>query len=288
MPLNKNKIRELARQSLREDAAGDDITTLDFIPSEARVEAKIIAREDGIVCGIDIACEVFRAFNKKVELKKVRCDGQRVFRGAPVLIICGQGRALLSCERVALNFLSYLSGIATQTYRAVRQVRSKGISVLDTRKTTPLYRTLEKYAVLMGQGKNHRLDLSGQYLLKDNHLAILKKTGGLEILTSRRPGIPLEIEVENFGELKKVLSYCPDIIMLDNFSPVEIKKAIRYLRKMFPRKEKRPLLELSGGISLGNISHYAIKGVDFISLGALTHSAPALDLSMEIVKVYSR
>ena len=283
MLLNKKMIKKIIVGALEEDQARHDITTLDFIPESITAQARIIAKEDGIICGVEIASEVFKTFDKKIVVSKQRKDGQKVFCGDTVLKIKGQARTLLSCERVALNFLSYLSGIATQTHKAVLAVRPYGIQILDTRKTTPLLRALDKYAVLSGNGKNHRLNLSDQYLVKDNHLAILKKTIGLGVLARRRKQVPFEIEVENIPELKKALALCPDIIMLDNFTPLEVKKSVRLLKKLFPHKEKRPFLELSGGIDLSNISRYAIKGVDFISLGALTHSIRALDLSLEIM-----
>ncbi len=286
MPLNRAVIKKIVKGALAEDAAYQDITTLSFIPQETRVKARIVAKEKGVVCGIFIAREVFKTFDSKLLFKVYKKDGQKVGSGNTVVILEGRARSILSCERVALNFLSTLCGISTQTYKAVSRVRSKGIQILDTRKTTPLLRAFEKYAVLMGQGKNHRFDLSNQYLVKDNHLFILKKTRGLEALAGREKNIPFEIEVESLRDLTKALSYCPDIVMLDNFTPQDIKKAIHLIRRYFPNKEKRPLIELSGGITLENISRFAIKGVDFISLGALTHSARALDLSLDITKVY--
>ena len=159
---------------------------------------------------------------------------------------------------------------------------------MDTRKTTPLLRAFEKYAVLTGQGKNHRLDLSDQYLVKDNHVIILKKSVGLDVLAKRRQGVPFEIEVDSFKDYLSALALDPDIIMLDNFLPAGVRRVVAHIEKKFPKKISRPLLELSGGITQENISRYAIKGVDFISLGALTHSAKALDYSLEITRVYSK
>lgn len=286
MPLDKKLISDIVGKALREDAAYQDITTLFFIPQNVGAEAEIIAKENGVVCGLALAREVFKTFDRNVKFRELKKDGQKVKKGDTVVFLKGRARSILSCERVALNFLSYLSGISSQTHEAAQKVISKGIQILDTRKTTPLFRTLEKYAVFMGGGRNHRFDLSEQYLVKDNHLFILKKTGGLAALADREPKVPFEIEVENIQDLKKALSYCPDIIMLDNFTPQEIKKAISIIRRMFPHKDKRPLIELSGGITLSNISRFAIKGVDFISLGALTHSAKALDISLEITKVH--
>mgnify|MGYP001601974400 FL=1 len=288
MLLNKEVIKKFVRTALCEDAARCDITTLAFIPKEAKVEARIVAKETGVVCGISIGQEVFNAFDKNIFYNAKKKDGDSVAKDEAIVFLKGKARSILSCERVALNFLSYLSGISSDTRRAVLKVRSKGIHILDTRKTTPLYRMFEKYAVAMGGGKNHRFSLAGQYLVKDNHLFILKDTCGLDVLSKCSGDVPFEIEVENLSELRKALAFDPNIIMLDNFSPKEVRQAVRLLAQLFPKKTNRPFIELSGGICLKNISRYAIKGVDFISLGSLTHSSHALDLSLEITKAYSR
>lgn len=288
MALSNSLIKKIVRQALEEDAVSCDITTLDFIDSQTAVEARIVAKENGIVCGVALACEVFRSFDKSLRLKVRRRDGNMVRRDGVVLSIKGRARSVLSCERVALNFLSYLSGIATRTRGAVAQASRRGIKILDTRKTTPTLRLLEKYAVKTGGGENHRMDLSGRYLVKDNHVFILEKTRDMERLAGRRRKVPFEIEVQNLKELKRSLFFSPDILLLDNLSPSSVRKVAAFLKKMFPHKKFRPLVELSGGIHTGNVSRYCISGVDFISLGALTHSAPALDMSLEIVKVYSR
>lgn len=286
MLLSKENIRYVVSEALKEDAAFGDITTLTFIPSGVRIQAKIFAKEDGVICGIPLAKEAFRIFDSKTRFNSRVKDGEGVKKGQVIAFVTGRARSVLSCERVALNFVSYLSGISTDTKKAVRRVKNCGIQILDTRKTTPLLRVFEKYAVLSGGGKNHRLDLSRQYLVKDNHLSVLRKSKKLSLLSERSSKIPFEIEVESLEELKSFLFYFPDIIMLDNFCPENIRKAIRVVKQMFPVKNKRPLIELSGGITPSNLSKFAIKGVDFISLGALTHSARALDVSMEIEKVY--
>ena len=286
MLLNKAVINKFVRTALCEDAVRCDITTLAFIPKEAKVEARIVAKKAGVVCGISIAQEAFNAFDKNILFDAKKNDGDSVAKGEAIVFLKGKARSILSCERVALNFLSYLSGISSDTRLAVLKVRSKDIRILDTRKTTPIYRVFEKYAVTMGGGKNHRFSLSGQYLVKDNHIFILKKTCGLDALSNRKGDVPFEIEVEKLSELRKALAFGPNIIMLDNFSPKEVRQAVSLLEKLFPKKENRPFIELSGGITLENISCYAIKGVDFISLGSLTHSSRALDLSLEITKAY--
>ena len=286
MPLNKKLVRRVVREALLEDAASRDITTLDFIQPRTMVEAKIIAKERGVVCGALVSAEVFRSFDPGTRIKILKKDGAKARRSDCIMTIRGRGRSILSCERVALNFLSYLSGISTQTAEAVLAVRSAGIRILDTRKTTPMLRAFEKHAVLVGGGKNHRLDLSDQYLAKDNHIYILKATSSMDALALRDAKVPFEIEVDTLADLKKVLAYGPNIVMLDNFSPSDTRRAVRLLARIFPGKEKRPFIELSGGINLDNLRRYAIKGVDFISLGSLTHSARALDFSLEIVKVH--
>lgn len=285
MRFNDPSVTLMIKAALLEDAAHQDITTLDFIPFAVRVEARIVARERGVVCGIGLAAEVFRVFDRSLSVRLLKKDGHLAKPGETLLTVAGKARSVLSCERLALNFLGYLSGIATQTRRACDAVRCHGIRILDTRKTTPLMRSLEKYAVCAGGGMNHRLNLADQYLVKDNHAFILEKTGRFDVLAMRRKKVPFEIEVESLSALQKSLVYCPDIIMLDNFSPSQVRRAVALLAKIFPKKEQRPLVELSGGIGPQNIRTYAIKGVDFISLGALTHSARALDVSLEIIKV---
>jgi len=285
MDLNKDVVQAVVRAALEEDAIDRDITTQDFIPVEARVEAAILAREKGVVAGLPFVLEVFRAFDNTARITIRKKEGAVVRPADTVLTIKASGRTVLSCERVALNFLSYLSGIATQAHEAVRCVRAKGIRILDTRKTTPLLRAIEKYAVAVGGGRNHRLNLADQYLIKDNHVYILRRTAAWDRLMKRRPGVPFEIEVETLEELEVVLRLEPDIVMLDNFTPAQVRKAVARLARLHPERRK-PLIELSGGISMKNLRRYAIRGVDFISLGSLTHSAVAVDFSLEITRCF--
>lgn len=286
MRLDRALIREYARLALEEDAAFSDVTTLDFIPKDVDVEAEILMKESGVVCGLPLVSEIFTLIDKKTRMRFFKKDGDPAPSGTCLALIKARARTVLSCERAALNFLSRLSGIATQTAEVVRVVKGRGIRILDTRKTTPLLRLFEKYAVECGGGTNHRFDLSQQYLVKDNHLAVLKRTGGLAVLENRAPGIPFEIEVGSLPELVAALSCDPDIVMLDNFTPQQVRQAVKFLTRRFPSKSRRPLIELSGGITLKNIRRFAVRGVDFISLGALTHSARALDVSLEITRVY--
>lgn len=285
MALNKVLVKRFVKEALMEDAVSCDVTTNSFIPCNVRVEARIIAKEKGVLCGMDLAREAFKSFDKNLSFKESKKDGQLLEKGDCVAAMTGQARSVLSCERVALNFISYLSGISTQTKDVVKKVGRFGIKILDTRKTTPLYRIFEKYAVLMGGGRNHRFDLSDQYLVKDNHLFIIRKTKTLDVLLRRGLKIPFEIEVDNFTQLKEVMVYRPAIVLLDNFTPVQVRQAVLWLKRTFPQKDKRPLVELSGGITRENISRFCIKGVDYISLGALTHSFKALDFSLEITDI---
>jgi len=284
MDLNKAVISSMVKAALVEDAAAQDITTQDFIPRSVRVEAGIVAKEKGVLCGMPFVVEVFRSFDPKARLSVRKKEGAVVRKGETVLSIKGSARTVLACERVALNFLSYLSGIATQAHEAARRVRAKGIRILDTRKTTPLLRLAEKYAVRAGGGFNHRFNLSDQYLLKDNHVYIMRRTGSCDFLKMRRKGVPFEIEVESREELEAALSLAPDIVMFDNFSPAQVRKAVAWIARMIPNKKERPLIELSGGIRIETLPRYAIRGVDFISLGSLTHSAVALDFALNLTR----
>lgn len=290
MPVLKRELlRQLAKSALQEDAAFRDITTLDFIPEGALIEARICAKSPGVFCGGQVAREVFSVFDRRVSVMLKKNDGDSLVVGDAVIALRGKARSILSSERVALNFISRLSGIASMSRRASLAVKGTGIRILDTRKTTPLLRLLEKHAVKVGGGQNHRLNLSDQYLVKDNHIAVLKGLDAWSVLeSSRRTLVPFEIEVEGIDELRRALSLSPDIVMLDNFSPPKVRQAVALLRRLFKDKSRRPLIELSGGVTLSNIGRYRIKGVDFISLGALTHSALALDFSLEVTKVHRR
>lgn len=285
MALNKDLVKRFIKEAFLEDAVFDDVTTTAFISEGVKVRAHIIAKENGVLCGMDLVWETFKSFDKSVSIHENKKDGQAVKKGDCVAVVSGYARSILSCERTALNFVSYLSGISTQTRSVVDKVGRSGIKILDTRKTTPLFRIFEKYAVLTGGGNNHRLNLSDQYLVKDNHLFVIRKMKSLDVLLRRDLKIPFEIEVDDFDQLKEVMAYRPTIVLLDNFTPTQVRQAVLWLKKQFPHKNKRPLVELSGGITYQNIASFCIRGVDYISLGALTHSSRALDFSLEIVKI---
>lgn len=288
------KVRLILKTALQEDIGREDITTLFTIPYHFRTESVIIAKEKGVLCGIDIAKAIFNERSSKVIFKTLKKDGDVFKANEQIAYIKGDARIILSAERVALNFLSLLSGISTTTKIFVDKTKGTKAKILDTRKTTPNLRVLEKYAVRMGGGCNHRKTLVDAILIKDNHLragkfiqkGILdeKRMAKCIRYVKRLPIVKVEIEVENLQEFKKVIKYKPDIVMLDNFKPGLIKRAVIFRNKYFPRVK----LEASGGINLSNVRAIAKAGVDFISIGGLTHSPKAIDFSLEIVDTDER
>jgi nicotinate-nucleotide pyrophosphorylase (carboxylating) len=272
-----NKIIDLA---LYEDIAWGDVTSQILIPPEQKGRAVIIAREKGVLAGGDIAKLVFLRIEPSLEVDILTQDGKKLKPGDAVANISGYLTGILKGERVALNFLSHLSGVASETARYVARV--KGLSIItDTRKTSPGLRVLEKYAVRMGGGQNHRLHLGDGVLIKDNHIAALREMGMSlkDIIAKAKQNAPkntsIEVEVNNVQEALEAAQASPYVIMLDNMSPEEIKQAVA----LIPEQVK---LEASGGITLNNAHTAAMTGVDFISVGAITHSAKALDFSLEI------
>jgi nicotinate-nucleotide pyrophosphorylase (carboxylating) len=272
-----NKIIDLA---LYEDTAWGDITSQMLIPPEQKGKAVIIAREEGMLAGGDIAKLVFLRAEPSLEVDILTQDGDKLKPGDAVATISGSVTSILKGERVALNFLSHLSGVASETARYVARV--KGLSIVtDTRKTSPGLRVLEKYAVRIGGGQNHRLHLGDGVLIKDNHIAALRKTGMSlkDIIAKAKQNAPkntgIEVEVNTVREALEAVQAGADVIMLDNMSPEEIKHVVA----LIPEQVK---LEASGGITLDNAHTVAMTGVDFISVGAITHSAKALDFSLEI------
>lgn len=264
-------VLRLIRQALAEDLGGGDRTTDLLIPSSARGQARIVAREDGIFCGAPVIEEVFKAASGgEVRLEFPVREGGRFRKNAAVVKLSGSVRGIVKGERTALNFLARLSAIAVQTSRFVEAVKRYPVLILDTRKTTPLWRELEKYAVRCGGGKNHRMGLYDAVFVKENH----RPYGDLSKLEKVRGHF--EIEVRNQAELKEALNYQPRVILFDNFTPSRLNQAVRLCRKISPETT----LEASGGITLENAAHYAAMGVDWISVGALTHSVKAQDFSL--------
>jgi nicotinate-nucleotide pyrophosphorylase (carboxylating) len=275
-PLNHDQLNSLVQSALHEDGALNDLTTIATVVSERRARAKLVARDTGVVCGLPLALEAFRIMDAKLAIRVDAEDGSRVERGAPVLYLSGHARGLLSAERVALNFMQHLSGIATLTSRYVAAIRGTKARILDTRKTLPGWRPLEKYAVCAGGGKNHRADLSTGILIKDNHLAALDGNIDLAVRRSREiaPGMKVEVECETKEQVADALAAGADIIMLDNMSPEQMRECVLIING-------RATTEASGGVHLGNVRAIAETGVDWISIGALTHSAPALNLALD-------
>ena len=291
-----NKVRLRILESLSEDVGREDVTTQFLVPKKLMGDALIEAKEKGILCGGKIVREVFRLVDSKLKVVQKISDGSVFSKGQKVFRISGKITSILKGERVALNFVSHLSGIATVTNQYVQKVRGTQASIYDTRKTTPLWRELEKYAVLIGGGKNHRFGLWDEVLVKDNHWIVLSSLRAKQsnlgncfvglsgfLTMTKKKKIPTEIEVDNLKQLLNLLdqNVLPDRILLDNFSVSELKKAVKIVRK----RKKRISLEASGGITLKNVRPIAKTGIDRISIGALTHSAPSVDFSLTVSKV---
>jgi nicotinate-nucleotide pyrophosphorylase (carboxylating) len=266
-------VNELVRRALAEDVGSGDATTAATVAADARGRAMIVQKAPGVVFGLEPAEVAFRELDPDVELERRVAEGVWREHGE-VLLARGHARALLTAERTALNFLAHLSGIATATARAVAAVQDTGTRILDTRKTTPGLRALEKAAVRAGGGVNHRAGLYDAILIKENHAELAGGVGeAVRVAREASPELPLEVECRSEAEIDEALEAGATRLLLDNFTP-------EALRAAAARVGGRAELEASGGITLANLRDYAEAGVDFISLGALTHSAPALDLSL--------
>lgn len=274
-------VEATVRRALNEDAAFNDVTTSALIEPSLRGSGGFLMKQSGILAGLPVTEAVFREVDPSVRFKALAADGQQVKRGQIIATIEGPMAALLGGERVALNFLQRLSGIATETRRYVQAVRGTKAKILDTRKMAPGLRLLEKYAVRMGGGQNHRLNLSDQVLIKDNHIAALRSYGvGLtEIVRQAKQRAPrgmiIEIEVTAADEAREAATAGADIVLLDNMTLAEMRRAVSAVAG-------RCRIEASGGMTLPRVAQVAATGVDYISVGALTHSAKALDISLEI------
>ena len=286
MKQNTDMMAMKLKHALEEDGCFDDITTKSLSLGNLKVDAVIRAKDDGILAGVNFAKEVFKYVDKNITFKAVKKDGQRIRKGNLLIKVSGQAKSILAAERTVLNFISRLSGIATLTRRFVEKVKPYKTKILDTRKTTPCLRLMEKYAVRMGGGYNHRFDLSEAILIKDNHIAAIKKrfkgfSLALIVANIKKYGRrkEVEIEVNSVKEFQDVLRFPPDIIMLDNMSIGQIRKCV-HIRNRFNKMIK---LEVSGGVSLSNVRKIARLGVDRISIGSLTHSPKAVDISLEII-----
>ncbi len=284
--LDKARTLKIIKAALKEDIGPGDVTTMSTVPRLESVKAFIMAREDFVLCGIDIAEWVINSVDYSVRFKPQVKDGQWVYKGKEVAFLEGHARAILSAERTMLNFLSLLSGIATKVKRHVKITEKYGVKIYDTRKTFPLLRYLEKYAVETGGGHNHRFGLWDQALVKENHLKAIghwpPAIGEIlkEVRKKVQKNIKIETEVTNLKEFEDAIKGKPDIIMLDNMSAGDVRKAVELRNKRISKK--KPLLEASGGINIDNVEKYAKTGVDRISIGALTDSVESIDMSLEI------
>jgi nicotinate-nucleotide pyrophosphorylase (carboxylating) len=281
--LKVKEYRRLLENALKEDVGQRDITTEFISPKDKIVKAVLLAKENCVVCGLPIAEGAFKLTDFKVKFQPLVKEGQWIKKGRVIARIKGKAIGLLVGERTALNFLSLLSGIATKTRRFVDAVKPFKAKIMDTRKTIPNLRNLEKYAVRVGGGYNHRFRLDEMALIKDNHLKVCELSKIIENIRKKIPkGTKIEVEVKNLKEFKEVLKGQPDIIMLDNMKVADIKKAVAIKRSMRYSLRRTPL-EASGGITLKNVKKIASTGVDMISVGALTHSVSSIDLSLEIL-----
>ncbi len=279
-PLGVLEVSQAVGLALAEDIGTGDVTTLALIPEHATATAVMRAREPLVVAGLAFAEAAFRHLSPEVSLSRAAEDGQSVVPNQTLLQVSGPARALLSAERVALNFVQRLSGIATLTAQFVAAVRGTRAQMLDTRKTTPGWRRFEKYAVTCGGGRNHRAGLSDMVLIKDNHLAALRGQAPSAIAAAVQraraayPELKIEVETDTLEQVEEALAAKPDYILLDNMDPGQLRRAVDQCRG-------RALTEASGGVSLARVRAIAETGVDFISAGALTHSARAVDIGLD-------
>jgi nicotinate-nucleotide pyrophosphorylase (carboxylating) len=278
MILDLRQVIPIVQNALNEDIGYGDITTNGIVTCDQQAHAVIITKEPGVVAGTDVAKITFEQFDPSIQVKTVVKDGEKVAKGQVIMEINGSARSILTAERVALNFLQRMSGIATKTQQFVEMVRYYNAKIVDTRKTTPGLRLLEKYAVTVGGGRNHRFGLFDAVLIKDNHIEI---AGGVrEAIIAVRHHIPhttrVEVEVETIKQIEEALEVKADIIMLDNMSIEQMHEAVELIAG-------RAVIEASGGVTEDTLVEIAKTGVDFISIGALTHSARSLDISLDIV-----
>lgn len=278
--LSAAEVQHAVELALAEDIGSGDVTTLAIVPAGMTASATLAAREPLVVAGLALAEAAFQHLSSDAKISRVAEDGHPVAGGASLLTISGPARALLSAERVALNFVQRLSGIATLTAQFVQAIKGTRAQVLDTRKTTPGWRRLEKYAVTCGGGRNHRLGLHDMVLIKDNHLAALSRNSedpiGTAVARARAqyPQLKIEVEADSLEQVDQALHAGADFILLDNMNPVQLRLAVQ-------KCKGRAQTEASGGITLATVRAVAESGVDFVSVGALTHSARAVDIGLD-------
>lgn len=279
-PLTAKEIGEAVKLALAEDVGTGDVTTLATVPEQTSASAVMRAREALVLAGLALAEAAFAEMSSAIHVQARTRDGQPARPGQELLEISGPARAMLSAERVALNFVQRLSGVATLTAQFVEAVRGTGAQILDTRKTTPGWRRLEKYAVTCGGGKNHRFGLYDMVLIKDNHLASLRNekpnaiAAAIQRARAQYPRLKLEVEADTLEQVDQALAAGADIILLDNMSPAQLRAAVERCRG-------RAQTEASGGVNLATVRAIAESGADYISVGALTHSARAVDIGLD-------
>jgi len=288
MGIKVSKYRNILIKAIEEDVGAGDVSTASSIDPKLQAKAYIVSQEDMVVCGMMIAKEIFKLVDRRIKCTIKYSDGSFVNKKKVLAVISGPARGILTAERTVLNFLAHLSGIASITRRFVRKIKRYKVTLLDTRKTTPLLRDLQKYAVVVGGGVNHRRGLWDGIMLKENHLLIsgirkkntvncsslINLINNLKKATNKK----VEVEVESKEEFEQVIRCKPDIILLDNFKPELIKECVLIRNKIYPRVK----LEASGGINIDNLERFAKTGVDFISVGSLTHSFKSSDISLDV------
>jgi len=276
--------RRFLAEALKEDLGHGDVTTDTLVPKGLKGLGILRAKQDLVLCGLEVAREIFHMVDEELAFVPLREDGEKISQGEAVAKVRGRVESILKGERVALNFLQHLCGVTTYTRMFVEKVKDLPVKIIDTRKTLPGLRVLEKYAVLCGGGANHRFGLSDGVLIKDNHI---KACGSVKEALKRSRKLPhvyrVEIEVKSLQELEEALEAGAEAILLDNMPLETLREAVRRARK----KNPRVILEASGGVSLENVREIAETGVDLISVGRLTHSAPAADLNLKIVEVFN-
>jgi nicotinate-nucleotide pyrophosphorylase (carboxylating) len=278
--LDTKEVREAVERALAEDIGSGDVTTLATVPKTARARAEMRAREPLVVAGLDLAVATFRQLSGKLKIERIAADGSKLAAGATLMTVAGPARAILSAERVALNFVQRLSGVATLTAQFVEAVKGMRARILDTRKTTPGWRRLEKYAVACGGGQNHRMGLFDMVLIKDNHLAALQGAApnaiaaAIQRARAAYPKLEVEVEADTIAQVEQAAEAGADFILLDNMSPQKLRQAVKLVGG-------RAKTEASGGVTLASVRAIAESGVDFISVGALTHSAGAVDIGLD-------
>lgn len=276
-PLTESELKHRVRAALDEDQAFSDVSTLATVVSTRHVRSQLVARREGVIAGVALAVEAFRQLDSGVTIRIEAEDGMRVQKGAVILHLTGHARGMLSAERTALNFMQHLSGVATLTSAYVALVKGTAAQIVDTRKTTPGWRTLEKYAVRAGGGKNHRMDLRSAVLIKDNHLSAIGGDVAAAVTRARALAMkdtPIQVECDSLDQVNQSIAAGADWILLDNMS-------VDMLREAVARCQGKAITEASGGVTLESVRRIAETGVNRISVGALTHSAPALDLALD-------